>query len=658
MNSHHNKMTLKNYKKIIFALVLFLNQILIAQELPPINLDYSSYVLSSDGKVLGYYGEKKRVDARSTGYVSKYVLWSLIATEDRDFYNHDGVSIKGLVRGLWQTITGNTQGGSTLTMQLARNLFLTNERTISRKLSEIDIAYQLESKYTKDELLLLYLNTVFFGHNAYGIWAAAETYYSKTPDQLSITESAALVGLLQSPNGYDPLKRPDKMLKRRNEVLYNLVEVEKISEREFNKLKKEPLNLIMNENIAGHFVEYVRIEASKILSQLGLSLNKDELKITTTLNYEFQKAAEDAVIWQWNQFPEKMKSAQIGLVSVEPNTGEIKTMIGGNPDSDSKGFNRATQILRQPGSAFKPFLYGEMLEDGFTIETPLIDSPLVVDSGKSYEWRPTNSDNSFSGIKLPMITAVQHSVNLSAAHAITELTSPDSVIEFANRMGIKSFLKSFPSLALGTSEVNPLDMASSFAVFAAYGNYVEPFAIKKIEDKNGRIVYETKNEIQTVTDSATAYLLTTMMETVVDSGTATSVRKYYKGTAAGKTGTTQNSTDAWFVGYNPHLSTAVWIGYDDPQKKLSGGFQYGGSACAPVWARMMNDISKSVPGFFGDVFPMPSSVDYRMLCIDSGERAVEDCVNVGYFPVNISLPVFECHIHSKEKEYFDIHYAW
>ncbi len=651
-------MTLKNLKQIIFVLVLLSSQFLSAQELPPINLDYSSYVLSYDGKVLGYYGEKKRVDAKSTGYISKYVLWSLIATEDRDFYNHDGVSIKGLVRGLWQTITGNTQGGSTLTMQLARNLFLTNERTISRKLSEIDIAYQLESKFTKDEILLLYLNTVYFGHNAYGIWAAAETYYGKTPDQLSITESAALVGLLQSPNGYDPLKRPDKMLKRRNEVLYNLVEVKKISEREFNKLKNEPLNLVMNENIAGHFIEYVRIEASKILFQLGLSLNKDELKITTTLDYEFQKAADDAVKWQWNQFPEKMKSAQIGLVSVEPNTGEIKTMIGGNPNSDSKGFNRATQILRQPGSAFKPFLYGEMLENGFTIETPLLDSPLVVDSGKSYEWRPTNSDNSFSGIKLPMITAVQHSVNLSAAHAITELTSPDSVIEFANRIGIKSFLKSFPSLALGTSEVNPLDMASTFAVFAAYGNYVEPFAIKKIEDKNGRIIYETKNEMQTVTDSATAYLLTTMMETVVDSGTATSVRKYYKGTAAGKTGTTQNSTDAWFVGYNPHLSTAVWIGYDDPQKKLSGGFQYGGSACAPVWARMMNDISKNVPGFFGDVFPMPSSVDYRMLCIDSGERAVEDCVNVGYFLVNVSIPVIECHIHSKEKEYFDIHYAW
>lgn len=651
-------MTLKNYKKIIFVLVLFLNQILIAQELPPIILDYSSYAVSSEGKVLGYYGEKKRVDVKSTGYISKYVLWSLIATEDRDFYNHDGVSIKGLVRGLWQTITGNTQGGSTLTMQLARNLFLTNERTISRKLSEIDIAYQLESKFTKDELLLLYLNTVYFGHNAYGIWAAAETYYSKTPDQLSITESAALVGLLQSPNGYDPLKRPDKMLKRRNEVLYNLVEVEKITEREFNKLKNETLNLVMNENIAGHFIEYVRIEASKILSQLGLSLNKDELKITTTLNYDFQKAAEDAVEWQWKQFPEKMKSAQIGLVSVEPNTGEIKTMIGGNPDSDSKGFNRATQILRQPGSAFKPFLYGEMLEKGFTIETPLLDSPLVVDPGKSYEWRPTNSDNSFSGIKLPMITAVQHSVNLSAAHAITELTSPDSVIEFANRIGIKSFLKSFPSLALGTSEVNPLDMASTFAVFASYGNYIEPFAIRKIEDKNGRIIFEAMNEMTTVTDSATAYLMTTMLETVVDSGTAASVRKYYKGTAAGKTGTTQNSTDAWFVGYNLHLSTAVWIGYDDPQKKLSGGFQYGGSACAPVWARMMNDISKNVPGFFGDIFTLPSSVDYRMLCIDSGERAVNDCVNVGYFPVNITLPVIDCHIHSKEQEYFDIHYAW
>lgn len=650
-------MSLSDSKYILLFILFFISQSR-GQELPPVKLDYSSYVVSSEGIVLGYYGEKKRVDVKSTGYVSKYVLWSLIATEDRDFYNHDGVSIKGLVRGLWQTITGSVQGGSTITMQLARNLYLTNERTISRKFTEIDLAYQLEKKYTKDEILLLYLNTVYFGHSSYGIWAAAEEYYGKPADQLSITESASLVGLLQSPNGYDPLKRPGKMLARRNEVLYNLVETNRITEKDFNKLKKEPLNLKLNENRAKHFVEYVRKEASKILSELGLSLNRDELKITTTLNYDFQKAAEDAVEWQWNQFPPKMQDAQIGLISIEPNTGEVKALVGGNPESDSKGFNHAVQILRQPGSAFKPFLYGSMLEHGFTIATPLLDSTIVVDSGKSYEWRPTNSNNTFSGVQLPMFAAMQQSVNLSAAYAITQLTTPESVIEFANRVGIKSFLKPFPSIVLGTGEVNPLDMASSFAVFAAYGNYIEPFAIKKIEDKNGRIIYETKNEVKTVIDSATAYLLNMMLEAVVDSGTAVSVRKYYKGTAAGKTGTTQNSADAWFVGYNPHLSTAVWIGYDDPKIKLSGGFQYGGSACAPVWARMMNDISKFLPGFSSDVFTIPESVDYRLLCIDSGERAVSDCINTAYFPVNITLPVLECHIHSIEKEYYDIHYAW
>ena len=265
------------------------------QDLPPIKIDYASQVISSDGMVVGYIGEKSRVDVKSTGYISKYVLWSLIATEDRDFYNHNGVSYKGLVRGIFKTMTGSTQGGSTLTMQLARNLFLSAEKTISRKVREIEIAKLIESKYSKDQILLMYLNTVYFGHGVYGIWAAAEEYYRKTPDKLTVTESAAIVGLLQGPGLYDPLKHPDKMLARRNEVLHNLVEVNKISEKEFTSLKKTSLNLKMNEHLGKSFIENVRKEAVDILKPYGKSLNTDELKITTTLNYEMQKAAENAM---------------------------------------------------------------------------------------------------------------------------------------------------------------------------------------------------------------------------------------------------------------------------------------------------------------------------------------------------------------------------
>ena len=230
----------KYFFRVIFILFLFFvyTGTIISQDLPPIKLDFSSYVFSSDNKLIGYIGEKHRVDIKSTSNISGYVIKCLIATEDRDFYEHDGVSIKGLARGLWNTITGNTQGGSTITMQLARNLFLSNERTVSRKLSEIDLARKLEERFSKNEILTLYLNTVYFGHGAYGIWAAAQEYFSLTPDQLSLPESAALIGLLQSPNGYDPNKYPDKLLKRRNEVLDNLVEVGELSKHGIPKTKE------------------------------------------------------------------------------------------------------------------------------------------------------------------------------------------------------------------------------------------------------------------------------------------------------------------------------------------------------------------------------------------------------------------------------------
>src|SRR5664279_4362706 len=642
----------------IFCTVLFLTQNYFAQDLPPIKIDFSSQVISNDGKVIGYIGEKNRVDVRSTGYVSKYVLSTLIATEDRDFYNHNGVSYKGLVRGLLKTITGSTQGGSTLTMQLARNLFLSFEKTISRKLTEIELAKKLESKFSKDQILLMYLNTVYFGHGVYGIWAAAEEYYGKTPDQLTITESATIVGLLKGPGVYDPIKHPDKMLSRRNEVLHNLVETSQLSENEFNNLKNNPLNLKLNYHIGKHFIEHVRKEAVEILKPFGKSLNTDEMKITTTLNYEMQKTAESAEKSQWNNFPASMKESQLGLISIENGTGKIRAMSGGNPESDFRGLNRAVQIKRQPGSSFKPFLYGSLLQNGTTLAAPLLDAPIVVDSGKYNEWRPSNSENTYTGKYLTMETAIQHSINLCAAYAITHLTIPDSVVAFSRQLGIQSQIPPYPSIALGTGEVSPLEMSASFSVFATEGTYAKPYSIVKIEDKNGRVYYSGNEQTSVVLDSATSYLMTQALEKVIDGGTANSVRKYYKGFAAGKTGTTQNSTDAWFVGYNKGLTTAIWIGYDDPRRKLGGGFQYGGSACAPIWGRMMSSISREFTGFSSDSYSRPSDIKDTTLCLDSGELAVEKCIHKRIFPVNTNKLPPECSIHSVNKENFNIHYGW
>lgn len=630
---------------VLATLFFWQSNPLSAQNLPPAKIEFASYVLSSDGKLIGYFGDKHRVDVKSTGNVSKHVINALIATEDRDFYNHDGVSYKGLARGILKTLTGSTQGGSTLTMQLARNLYLSTEQTLSRKFTEINIARDLEKKYTKDQILLMYLNTVNFGHGAWGIWAAAQHYFGKTPNKLSITESAAIVGFLKNPNGYDPEKNPDRILSRRNEVLYNLVEVGKLSESEFNRLKSTPLGFKINPGVGRHFLEHVRKEAVAILNSKGISLNRDQVKITTTLNYEIQKAAEDAVINQYQQFPGSIKEAQVGLVAVEPGSGRIRAMVGGNPDSESRGLNHADEIHRQPGSSFKAFLYGSLLEQGYTLATPLLDAPVVIDSGTTRQWSPSNSDDKFTYAPMPMINAVQHSVNVCAARAIVDLTKPDSVVTFAQRLGITSPVPPYPSIALGTAEVSPLEMASSFAVFASEGKYAKPYSIVKIEDKNNRVLYSAHEETAAVLDSATCYLLTTAFKNVVEGGTAASVKKYYTGVAAGKTGTTQNSADVWFVGYNTMLSTAVWIGYDNPNRKLSGAFRYGGTACAPIWGKMMAVVSGKIKGFYGNEFPKPENVQDVELCEDSGELATAGCPHKKVYPVNFLNLKGSCHLH-------------
>jgi membrane peptidoglycan carboxypeptidase len=640
-------------KYIILFFIFFFSSVILPQELPPIKLEYSAYALATDGSVIGYYGSKRRVEVKSLTSVSNYVIWCLIATEDREFYKHDGVSYKGLVRGILKTITGNTQGGSTITMQLARNLFLSHERTVGRKLNEIDLARRLEQRYTKDQILLLYLNTIYFGRGAYGIWAASQEYFQKTPDKLSLNESALLVGLLQSPSGYDPVKNPGKLLSRRNEVLYNLVETEKLKEKEYQKLRKSPLELKLRQNTGRHFLEHVRKEAMQIVGNLGMRLSEDQIKINTTLDYKLQESVETYIKEQWSYMP---KDVQVGLISVEPSTGFIKAMVGGNPESEARGLNRSVQIKRQPGSAFKPFLYGAMIRSGYTLGTPLLDSLIIIDEGKPTEWRPSNSDNTYRGGYLPLINAVQYSVNLAAAYAINRLIVPDSVIFFARLCGVASYIPSYPSIALGTAEVSPIELASAYAVFASYGYYNKPKSILTIEDAEGNLLFDSELNYSIVMDSADCYLITKALQTVVDSGTAASVRRYYKGFAAGKTGTTQNSTDAWFVGYTTELSTAIWMGYDLPKRKLSGGFQYGGTACAPLWGRIMESYTNRTAGLRFP-FSRPSDIEEIELCSESGQKAYETCLSRQIYPVNLKKIPPLCRIHSPREKY-DLHYSF
>jgi penicillin-binding protein 1A len=605
-----------------------------AQSLPPVNIKYASVLNANNGAFMGYLGEKRRVEVKGLWQVSRHVVDALIATEDREFFEHSGVSLRGIGRAIIRTLGGHKEGGSTLTMQLARNLFLSPEQTISRKIDEIGLARELEKKYNKEQILLMYLNTVYFGRGVFGIWAAAHEYFGKLPDQLDIPESALIIAQLKGPSNYDPEKNPQRALDRRNEVMYNLVETGKLSKTEYQKLRKRPLGVHLRKVIGRAYIEYARKEAAEIVKGLGKNINTDQLIITTTADLSIQSAAEQAVAKQFSLFPASMKNAQVALVTIEPWTGKVVAMIGGGPSSNPTGWNRASQSRRQPGSAFKPFLYASLLERGMTLATPLLDAPLVVNAGKPNEWKPSNDEGRYSGRPVPMAWAIQNSLNLAAAYAMVNLTRPDSVAAFAHRCGIVSTLPAVPSLALGTGEVSPLELAGAIAVFPAQGMRAKPFCIWRIEDKDHHLIYEYKPDTAQVLDRETCFLTTTALQAVVDSGTAAVIRSFYKGAAAGKTGTTQNSADAWFAGYTPSLATVVWAGYDNPSQRLQGTYRYGGTVCAPIWGRMMALAAKARPDMLHQAFVPPDGIIWKELCLDSGELAGPRCPRHRNYPVN------------------------
>jgi len=631
-------------KYCLFALIICLSVVAAFAELKDPKIDYCSYATTSNGAVVGYYGEKARVEVNNVSQISRHIINALISTEDRDFYTHDGVSMKGLGRAVAKTMTGSVQGGSTITMQLARNLFLTQEKTISRKLTEIKIAKELEEKYTKNQILLMYLNTVYYGNSAYGIWAASQEYFSKTPDKLNICESALIIGILNAPVAYDPVSHPDKALARRNIVLSNMLKEGFINQADYNSAKAKPLSLNMREKTSGFFQEYVRLEANRILKRYGKNLSSGIFIVETTLDSRAQKAAGNAMRQYWKQFPKGMQTAQLGLVSVDVNNGAIRAMLGGNPNALHKGLNRATQIRRQPGSSFKPMLYGQLLKQGVNLATPLKNQPIIVDSGTVDEWKPKNEDKDLASV-VTMQYAIQKSINQAAAYAVMNLTNADSVAAFAKNLGIDSPLLAYPSLALGTSDVSPIEMASAYAVFASGGTLCEPWAIVSIKDKNGRVYYHNGPSKKQVLDPETCYLMTYALQQVVNHGTGYTVRRYFRGAAAGKTGTTENSVDAWFVGYNPVLSTAIWVGNDNPRQRLNASFGYGGTACAPMFGMMYLELQKNGYPGMRKGFTQPETVQEAEFCTETGMLATDSCIHKVKLPFNTKFMPEYCTKH-------------
>lgn len=519
--------------------------------------------------------------------VPKDLQNAFIATEDNRFYSHHGVDPIGIMRAIWVNIAhdGVAEGGSTITQQLARNAFLTQDRTLKRKIMEAMLAIRIEQYYTKQEILEMYLNQIYFGQGAYGVQAAAHVYFGKNVQDLDLAQSAMLAGLPQSPNYYSPLTNYKAGKARQAVVLGQMVKYDYIDQATADKAKDEDLGLrekseaAHSDNNASYFIDYV---ISEIAEKYGDdAVYKDGLKIYTTIDMKAQDAAVQAMHNLPNFYTDDkgLTQPQGALIAINPHNGYIVAMVGGRGDDS---FNRAVLAERQPGSAFKPFVYLAAIQDGMTPGTVMDDKKIEFNG-----WSPKNYEGTYSG-QMTLRYALQHSVNTIAVQ-LADAVGMRKVLNLASSLGIITLDDSKDNnlaAALGglTNGVKPIDMAVAYGTLANGGVKVKPVAITKIVDRNGQVVEENSTEEQRVVDPKYAYVITNMLESVMSGGTGggASIGR----PAAGKTGTTDESKDAWFVGYTPDLVAAVWMGDDYGIETLDG--ITGGTVPAVIWRDFMS----------------------------------------------------------------------
>lgn len=665
--------------------------------LPPLSslenpkTDLATKIYSEDGELIDQLFIENRTIV-SIDAIPKDLINALIATEDRKFYKHWGIDLDRIVKAMFKNVMSFSikEGASTITQQLARNLYRTEigqAISLTRKLREAITAIQIEKTYTKEEIMLLYLNQVYFGRGAYGVEAAAKTFFDKSVTDLTLDECAMLVGMVKNPSGYyDPIEHPENCLDRRNIVLNNMQEEGYITKEVYELAKNDPIKAQprtiqkQSTGLGGQFSEYVRQVLEKKAEKYGFNIYRDGLIVTTTLNSRMQKHAVDAVnnqlkdfqrafnsTWNWkgnrqllndavekyikqsdeykkaktdsdrqrifnklkqdNEFVEKVKereiAVQVGFVVIDPKTGEIKAMVGQNPNYPFKyGLNHVTQIKRQPGSSFKPFVYTTAIENGYSPAYTISNDPLKVVIG-GQTWSPKGGG---TGGMVSLREGITHSINIVAVRTAMEIAPIDQVIKLAHKMGVNSELPNVLSLALGVGEVSPLEMTSAYGVFPNEGIWVEPHAILRIEDRYGNIIEESIPETREVISEGVAYMMSDMMEDVVNDGTAASIRNWFNRPAAGKTGTTQDYTDAWFVGFTPQLVAGCWLGFDDPRIKFGGGYGQGGRAAAPIWGRFMKYVYDDPQTTMElKYFEMPPDVEEANICTVTGLLANETC---------------------------------
>jgi penicillin-binding protein 1A len=625
----------------------------------------ATQVISSDGELLDLFSVQRRIylsyDSIPTDFLN-----GLISVEDRKFYDHWGIHIARVIKAAIKNVIagGIREGASTITMQLARNLFLNPRTTLERKIQEAFIAIQIERTYTKEEILELYANTVIFGRGAYGIQVASEIYFDKSPKELTTAECAFLVGILKNPEYYNGMVDYDKAISRRNLVIDLMEKQGFLTASEALEASKAPLNLAEKHvsvhrrfMSAPHFVEMIRQDLTKNRSTGGKDLYRDGLIIYTTLNMKIQKHVNRAIEehlsefqklfdkrWSWSRnqgllneliseaihrkpeyinadnktkrkiekrfksnkhFIDSIKNAattiQCAAVVIDPFKGNILAMVGASPKfmkehPDAKySLNHATQIQRQPGSVFKPIVYACALESGLTPESKISRGPFsYTDPYTGEVWRPRGMGKNIETDSVTLFTGLVSSINTVSARLITEVTNPSRVVSAAYRMGISSRLQAVPALALGAGgEVIPLDMISAFGTFVNKGIHIKPFSIYYIEDSQGNIIQKQRKTIKAtdVFSTEISDMMVYMMSAVVDRGTGRSVRRYLRNCdAAGKTGTTNDYADAWFIGYTPELLAGVWLGFDDRRVTFTSDYGYASYAAAPLWGKIMNNI--------------------------------------------------------------------
>ncbi|RJP83204.1 MAG: PBP1A family penicillin-binding protein [Desulfobacteraceae bacterium] len=531
---------------------------------------------------------------------------AVIAIEDRNFYRHSGVDLKGIARAVIKDILARkfVEGASTLTQQLAKTLFLTHKKTIIRKLKEAILAFQLERRYTKDEILELYLNQVYFGSGAYGVKAAAKTFFNKPVGELTLAEAALIAGMPQSPSRLSPLINPERAVQRRDIVLKQMMRNRIISQKEFQQAANEPLRIGQssdNHSKAPYFTRYVMDQLER---EVGSTLMyHGGLIVHTTLNYELQNAAETAVRKRLPELEDRMKNnhitapaPQAAVISLDIQTGGILTMVGGRDFSQSS-YNRAVTAKRQPGSAFKTILFAYAAEQGFPQNMLILDSPVIFPGpGDSPPWEPENFTNDYMG-EITLRKALAYSKNIPAVRLI-EKVGVAPVVSFAYSLGIQSPLHPYLSLALGTAEMTLMELTTAYSVFPNQGKRIKPFAITEVQDRQGRIILRAKPQKTIVMSRTGAAIITDMLTGVIQEGTGRKA-EILRRPLAGKTGTTNQYKDALFIGFSPSITTGVWVGQDSA--KTLGSGETGARAALPIWMDIMKAAeSKTYPGLYFD----------------------------------------------------------